>query len=447
MKTQFPFAARVESASFRAALSVVKVLQNAGHAAYFVGGAVRDMLLGRIASDVDVATSARPEEVMRLFEKSIPLGVAFGIVVVVIDGIQVEVAAFREERGYSDGRRPDRVIYSDDPELDAVRRDFTTNGLFYDPVREEILDFVGGMADLRRGVIRSIGDAATRFSEDRLRILRAARFAAALRFELDPETASAAARFADRLTEISGERIRMELEKILIGPDPERGFRLLDRLGVLKTVLPEIDALHGMEQPPKYHPEGDVFEHTMLMLGRAAWKTPALMWSVLLHDAGKAVTQTWKDGVPHFYGHEEIGSRIARDVMTRLHFSNAMIETVVSAVRNHMRFAQLDKMKPARWKRIMAEPGFPMELELHRLDCGCSHGMLGIYLLSLDRLKILSEVPIPKEPLLTGLDLIARGWRPGPRFGEILRESEDLRLEGVLTTRDDALEWLSKIAP
>ncbi len=437
-----PFSLRTPSA--RAAFAAVEILQKSGHAAFFVGGVVRDMLLGRIAADADVATSARPEEVIRLFEKSVPIGVAFGIVVVVIDGVSVEVATFREERGYSDGRRPDRVIYGNDPELDATRRDFTVNGLFYDPVRGEVLDFVGGIEDLRRGVLRCIGDAAVRFSEDRLRILRAARFAASLRFELDEETFRAALRFSDRLTEISGERIRTELEKILVGPDPEGGFRLLDRIGVLKTVLPEIDALHGMEQPPKYHPEGDVFEHTMLMLGRAAWKIPELMWSALLHDVGKAVSQTWKDGIPHFYGHEDIGSRIAERIMRRLHFSNATIEAVVAAVRNHMRFAQLDKMKPARWKRIMAEPGFPMELELHRLDCGCSHGMMGIYLLSLDRMKELAAAPIPKEPLLTGLDLIERGLTPGPAFGALLREVEDLRLEGVLNTRDDALEWLAK---
>ncbi|MBO7089702.1 MAG: CCA tRNA nucleotidyltransferase, partial [Lentisphaeria bacterium] len=303
---------------FAAAEKAAAVLRNAGHKAYFVGGSVRDLLLGRTPDDVDIATSARPETIHSLFERSIPVGAAFGIITVIVDDVPLEVATFRAERGYSDGRRPDHVIYTDDEVLDATRRDFTVNGLFYDPASNAVLDCVGGLDDLRSGVLRTIGDPVVRFGEDYLRILRFVRFASRFGFDPDPEACAAASRFADRLSLIAEERIREELENILLGPDPAGGFEMLADLGILKTVLPEVDALRGVEQPKEFHPEGDVFVHTMLLLRHAAWKTPRVMWSALLHDVGKPASKTVKDGVPHFYGHEAVGAEIARDVLARL---------------------------------------------------------------------------------------------------------------------------------
>ncbi len=427
---------------FAAAEKAAAVLRNAGHKAYFVGGSVRDLLLGRTPDDVDITTSARPEVIQSLFERSVPIGAAFGIITVVVDDVPLEVATFRAERGYSDGRRPDHVVYTDDEVLDVTRRDFTVNGLLYDPAANTVLDCVGGLDDLRSGVLRTIGDPVVRFGEDYLRILRFVRFAARFGFEPDPAACSAASRFADKLSLIAEERIRDELEKILLGPDPAGGFEMLAKLGILKTVLPEVDALRGVEQPKQFHPEGDVFVHTMLLLRHAAWKTPRVMWSALLHDVGKPASKTVKDGVPHFYGHEVLGADIARDVLARLRSSSALSDSVVAAVRNHMRFASVHLMKRAKWMRIIADANFPVELELHRLDCMACHGILDNYVLMLDRLREYSLLPSPAKPFLTGHDLIRLGVKPGPEFGRILREAEDLRLEGELASRKKALVWL-----
>ena len=427
---------------FAAAEKAVAVLHEAGYKAYFVGGAVRDLLLGRAPDDVDVTTSARPEAVQKLFERAIPVGAAFGIITAVVDGVPVEIATFRAERGYSDGRRPDLVVYTDDEVLDVTRRDFTINGLLLDPAAMEIVDCVGGLDDLRAGVLRTIGDPVVRFGEDHLRILRFVRFASRLGFAPDPASRSAAAAAAAKLRLIAAERIRVELEKILTGPFPAEGFEMLAELGILKVVLPEVDAMRGVEQPEQFHPEGDVFVHTMLLLRHAAWRTPALMWSALLHDVGKPVTQTFKDGVPHFYGHEAVGADMAADILARLRLPSAMIDSIVAAIRNHMRFASVHLMKKAKWMRMIADPNFPVELELHRLDCIACHGLLENYVLMLDRMTEFAKLPAPRKPFLNGNDIIALGVKPGAVFSRILAEAEDLRLEGELKSREQALDWL-----
>jgi len=431
-----------QTPAFIAARKAAAVLRSAGHKAYFVGGAVRDLLLGRAPDDVDVTTSARPETIQALFGRAIPVGAAFGIITVVIDGVPIEVATFRAERGYSDGRRPDHVVYTDDEALDVTRRDFTVNGLLLDPASNEIVDCVGGVDDLRAGILRTIGDPVVRFGEDHLRILRFVRFAAKLGFEPDPASMAAAAAAADKLRLIAAERIRAELEKILTGPRPAEGFEMLAELGILKVILPEIDAMRGVEQPKQYHPEGDVFVHTMLLLRHAAWKKPDLMWSALLHDVGKPRTQTFKDGVPHFYGHEALGAEMAGDILARLRFSSASVDAIVPAIRNHMRFASVHAMKKAKWMRMIADPNFPLELELHRLDCAACHGLLENYVLMLDRMREYAKLPAPHKPFLNGNDIIALGVKPGAVFSRILSEAEDLRLEGELKSREQSLEWL-----
>ena len=428
--------------AFAAAEKTAAVLRAAGHKAFFVGGAVRDLLLGRTPDDVDVTTSARPEQIQALFGRTIPIGAAFGIITAVVDGIPVEVATFRAERGYSDGRRPDRVVYTDDEVLDVTRRDFTVNGLLLDPAERTVVDCVGGLDDLRAGVLRTIGDPVIRFGEDHLRILRLVRFASRLGFQVDAATKSAAATAAGKLRLIAAERIRAELEKILLGPHPAEGFEMLAELGILKAVLPEVDALRGVEQPRQYHPEGDVFVHTMILLRHAAWRTPGLMWSALLHDVGKPETQTFKDGIPHFYGHEALGADMAAGILARLRFPSALAGAVVTAIRNHMRFASVHAMKKAKWMRIIADPNFPLELELHRLDCIACHGLLDNYVLMLDRMREFANLPAPRKPFLTGNDIIALGVKPGAVFRRILNEAEDLRLEGSLKSREQSLEWL-----
>ncbi len=431
-----------KSPEYRAAAGIVSTLRKAGYEAYLVGGAVRDMVLGKMPADYDVTTSARPEEVTALFEHSIPVGAAFGVVTVVMDSMNFEVATFREERDYEDGRRPETLRYSRTPQEDVARRDFTVNALLFDPETSRVIDFTGGLADLKRGVIRTIGDARTRFSEDYLRMLRAVRFAVRFRFQLDPETAAAIRALAHKLVFLSAERIRDELTRMLCGPSPDLAFRTLSELGILAVVLPEVEAMHGVEQPEKYHPEGDVFVHTMLMLSRIAWPAPEIGWAVLLHDVAKPLCRTVdSDGVSHFYGHETRGAGMAREILLRLKAPSALVKNVELAVANHMRFAHVDKMRPAKWRRLLADPNFPLELELHRIDCMGCHGLLGNYLLLLDRMRELEEAgqdAVP-QPLLTGKDLIELGVPPGPGMGKLLRHLNDLQLEGVIRTREDAI--------
>ncbi len=431
--------------SFDLGVEVVRTLQSHGFTAYFAGGAVRDMLLGKSSDDIDIATSVKPDDVIRLFPRSYEVGAAFGIINVVVDGHPFEIATFREERGYLDGRHPDEVNYTDSPEKDARRRDFTVNGMFYDPVKDVILDFVGGKEDLSKGLLRTIGSPDERFSEDYLRIMRTVRFCVRFGFELSPDIAPAIRKYAGNLKNLSAERVRDELNKMLLGPQPSRAFRMMHELGILREIFPEISDLAGVTQHHEYHPEGDVFEHTMLMLSHMAYPDLELAWSILLHDVGKPSTKTLgDDGIEHFYTHEQKSAEMAEDILKRLRFSVRNTGNIVHAVRNHMRYAHVQEMRPAKWRRLLAEETFPLENELHRIDCMSSHGLTDCFIFLLDRMnECENEIKLP-PPLVTGADLIALGMKPGPEFKEILGKITDLQLEGGLKTRDEALDWIRR---
>ncbi len=422
------------------ALEIVQRLRAAGHVAYLAGGVVRDSLLGRPVSDVDIATSAPPDAVERIFEKTIPVGRQFGVVIVVLGALSYEVTTFRSEGSYLDGRHPSRVVFTDALQ-DAQRRDFTVNALFWDPARGEVLDYVGGRQDLEDGLLRTVGDPAARFEEDKLRVIRAIRFACRLGFRIDPATWTAVCSFAARLTQISWERVRDELLKILTGPNPDRGMRLLLDSGVLARILPEVAAMDGVEQPPEFHPEGDVFAHTCLMLARADRPSPTLAMAVLLHDVGKPPTFTVRERI-RFDGHDALGAEMAEEICRRLRMSNQRIEEIVDLVRCHLRFIHVFEMRESTLKRFLRKENIRDHLELHRLDCLSSHRDLSAYHFCVAKLEELSREQISPPPLLTGHDLIAAGLTPGPIFSQILGELEDLQLEGQVASREAALEWL-----
>ncbi|MFZ1971237.1 MAG: CCA tRNA nucleotidyltransferase [Candidatus Acidiferrales bacterium] len=429
---------------------ICSTLRAAGHQAYLVGGCVRDILLNREPADYDVATNATPERVEQIFPNSLTVGAQFGVVVVAADSpegyrLQVEVATFRSDVGYSDGRHPDAVVYAKSAEEDVTRRDFTINGLLLDPQTNEVLDYVGGRDDLRAGIIRAIGRPEERFREDKLRMLRAVRFAARFGYTIEPETLRAIQKLAPEVTQVSAERVRDELTKLLTEGSARRGFELLDETGLLAQVLPEISRMKGVEQPPQFHPEGDVWIHTRMMLeGLKAGGSPTLAWGVLLHDVGKPPTftpPTGPNGRIRFDRHVEVGTRMAEDICARLRFSNADTEQIAALVANHLRFKDVPQMKPATLKRFARLNRFDEHLELHRLDCMSSHRNLENYEFMR---RFLADTP-PEEVhparLLTGDDLISLGLRPGPRFKEILETAEDAQLDGKIATHDDALRW------
>lgn len=425
------------------ATAVVERLQQAGFEAYWVGGCVRDRLLGREPGDYDIVTAARPGQIEELFRKTIPVGRQFGIIVVVEEQHQFQVATFRAEADYEDGRRPGTITFAD-AKADALRRDFTVNGLFYDPIRQQLQDWVGGQRDLAAKVIRTIGEPAERFAEDHLRLLRAVRFAAQLGFEIEANTMSELKRNAEKIRRISAERVREELLKLLSPPHASRGLELLRESSLLDHVLPEIAATVTCEQSPDYHPEGSVFKHLLLMLSLLPGDAdPLLSWSVLLHDVAKPVTAT-KDHVSgsiHFYGHERIGAEMSKEILERLRFPKKEIETVVQAVRCHMQFKDAPQMRKATLRRLLMRPTFPLELELHRLDCLGSHGQLDIYNFLREEEKKLGEKPALRPPLLTGDDLIKMGLSPGPELGSLLAEIRERQLQDELQTPDEARQW------
>ncbi len=430
------------SAARQAAEEILKKLRAAGHQAYFAGGCVRDMLLDREPKDYDVATSATPDRVIEQFPGSLEVGAKFGVVVV---PSAIEVATFRNDGGYSDGRRPDTVSFTSDPREDAQRRDFTINGMFYDPVEHKTLDYVGGEADLRAGIIRAIGDPECRFQEDRLRLLRAVRFAARFGFRIDENTWAALLRMHASIREVSAERLRDELTMILTEGGARRGFELMDDSGLLAVLLPEIAAMKGVEQPPEFHPEGDVWIHTRMMLDGLRQPSLTLAWGVLLHDVGKPPTfrppQRAGDRI-RFHDHAAVGARMAADICAKLRFSGRDRDRVVALVENHLRFIDVPRMKPATLKRFLRLDGFEEHLELHRLDCVSSHGKLDTYDSLRELLANLGPEEIKPAPLLSGYDLIALGYQPGPSFQEILREVEDAHLEGTLHTNAEARTWV-----
>jgi len=422
------------------------VLRDAGHQAYLVGGCVRDLVLGREPADYDVATDALPERVQQLFPDSIAVGAQFGVIIVAEGSVQVEVATFRSDVGYSDGRHPDRVTYARSPEEDVRRRDFTINGLLLDPRTGEVLDFVGGRDDLRAGLLRAIGEPGLRFREDKLRMVRAVRFAARLDYAIEQATLAALRRLAPQVTQVSAERLRDELTKLLTEGAARRGFELLDETGLLIIVLPEAAKMKGVEQPPQFHPEGDVWIHTRLMLEKlAAGSSPTLAWGVLLHDVGKPPTFTPAASTGdriRFDEHVEVGTRMAEEICRRLRFSNDDTEQVAALVANHLRFKDVFEMRPSTLKRFVRLPRFEEHLELHRLDCLASHGMLDAYQFVCQFLEQTPPAQVRPARLVSGDDLKQMGFAPGPQFREILRAVEDAQLDGRLASRAEALAFI-----
>ena len=444
------------------ASNIIQTLRQQGFQAYLVGGCVRDLLLKREPADYDVATSATPAQVMEIFPETYAVGAQFGVVLVPLPEDQrvgtnesmspktqaVEVATFRSDLGYSDGRRPDEVRFSQDPREDVARRDFTINGMMLDPVSGEVLDFVGGRKDLADGVVRAIGDPERRFAEDKLRMLRAVRFAARFEYAVEAETMAAIQRLAGEIQVVSRERVRDELTRMLTEGHARRAFLLLDESGLLKEVLPEISAMKGVEQPPEFHPEGDVFVHTLLLLKNLPLPcSPTLAWGALLHDVGKPSTFRVAPDRIRFDDHVDVGVKIAEEICERLRFSNHDTTQVLALVDNHMRFGHVTRMKESTLKKFLRLPGFEEHLALHRADSLASHGNLSTYELVQKKLAEIPPEKIRPTVLVSGDDLIAAGYAPGPRFREILEAVEDAQLEGRLLSHEAAIEFVRREFP
>jgi poly(A) polymerase len=438
----------LSSEKARQATRIARTLREHGHSAYLVGGCVRDLLLGREPADFDVTTSATPEQVMRLFPETYAVGAQFGVVLVPIrhdrDGERgnyvIEVATFRSDGVYSDGRHPDEVRFSNDVRLDVQRRDFTINGLLLDPDTAEVLDYVGGKDDLERGIIRTIGNPHQRFHEDKLRMLRAVRFAARFGYTIEEKTFAAIRELAPQIHQVSHERVRDEILKMLTEGHARRAFELLDQAELLAQVLPEIKKMQGVEQPPQYHPEGDVWTHTLMLLeGLPAGCSKTLALGALLHDVGKPPTFRIAPDRIRFDNHAEVGTKMAAEICRRLRLSNEDTYHVLSLVANHMRFADVTRMKESTLKRFFRLPKFEEQLELHRLDCMSSHRDLGLYEFAKEKFHSLPAEQIRPTPLITGEDLIAAGYKPGPLFKELLTAVEDAQLDGAISTKEEAL--------
>ena len=436
----------MEASSMKeAARKIVERLRSEGHIAYFAGGCARDIVRRVPPKDYDVATSAAPEIVQKLFPRTVAVGAHFGVIIVLENSFQFEVATFRSDDAYIDGRHPSAVHFSS-PEEDAKRRDFTINGMFYNPVAEQVIDLVGGQADIAAKLVRAIGEPAKRFVEDRLRMLRAVRFATVLDYEIDEKTWDALVANAASVNQISAERIREELVRIFLSANRVRGWDLLDSSGLMRAILPELEAMKGVLQPEQFHPEGDVFVHTRLMLQLLPEQVSVpLVLAVLFHDVAKPVTaRVDGTGRIRFNEHDRIGAQMTEAIMRRLRFSGAEIEATVEMVRQHMVFKDAPNMRVAKLKRFMARPTFEEELELHRVDCESSHRILDNYEFLLRKREEFANEPIIPPPLVRGDDLIALGLKPGPKFGEILEAVETRQLEGTLRTRDEALDWVKR---
>jgi poly(A) polymerase len=463
------------------AVEIVRTLRERGYQAYFAGGCVRDLLLSREPADYDVSTDATPRQVMQIFPQTFAVGEQFGVVLVPQYGREtgllarheaggetgalarhaaiVEVATFRSDVGYSDGRHPDEVRFSKDPREDVQRRDFTINGMMLDPLvfgttTNGILDFVGGRDDLNAGIVRAIGDPERRFAEDKLRMLRAVRFAARFDYMIDPATMSAIQHLAPQIHRVSCERVREELTKMLTEGRARRAFQLLDSSGLLPEVLPEIAAMKGVEQPPQFHPEGDVFVHTLLLLEKlqaggsgSVSVSKTLAWGALLHDVGKPPTFRVAPDRIRFDGHVDVGVKMAAAICHRLRFSNDETGQILALVANHMRFADVERMKQSTLKKFLRLPAFDEHLELHRIDCLSSHGQLDAHEYSQEQLRSIPPEAIRPTPLITGQDLIEAGYEPSPRFKEVLSAVEDAQLEGRLTSREAAMEFVLREFP
>lgn len=428
------------------AKKIVARLQKAGFAAFWVGGCVRDFLLGREPWDIDIASDARPEQIEALFKRTIAVGKKFGVMIVVENEQEFQVATFRSDEDYKDGRRPEKVIFGD-ARADALRRDFTVNALFYDPISRSTHDWTGGQEDLRAKIIRTIGRPEERFGEDHLRLLRAIRFAAQLNFEIEPDTFTAVKKLAPKISHISAERVRDELLKLFRPPHAARGLDLLRDSGLMEYVLPELCPTITCAQSPDYHPEGSVYNHIRLMLEQLPPEAPApLPWSAILHDIGKPPTASLDKatGAIHFYGHEKIGAEMACQILTRLRFPKKEIDEIVACVRQHMQFKDVKQMRKATLRRLLMRDTFPLELELHKLDCLGSHRSLELYDFLVEQAKELKKKPGIRPPLLTGNDLIAMGMKPGPDMGALLHEIRDKQLSDELKTKREAKVWVRK---
>lgn len=427
-----------------AAIDIIGKLQEKGHIAYLAGGCVRDMLRGETPKDYDIATSALPEEITSIFTKTREVGVHFGVVIVIVNNQAFDVATFRNDGSYKDGRHPEEVTFST-PQDDTARRDFTVNGIFFDPISEKYIDFVEGKSDIDKKVIRAIGEPNLRFQEDHLRLLRAIRFAARFDYEIEAETWNSIKSNASGISKISKERIRDELTKILLNENRVLGFDLLVESGLMEHIIPEILQLKGCEQPPQFHPEGDVFVHTRLMLSLLK-DAPSieLVLSVLLHDIGKPATYSFDEEADRirFNGHDKLGAEMSEQILRDLKFSNSIIEDVVQMVANHMTFKDVQKMRQSKLKRFMSRSTFNDEIELHRVDCLGSWGGLDNYDFLNKKVVEFANEPIIPQPLLTGKDLIELGWSPGPDLGQTLNSVQDMQLEGKLNSKDEALDWV-----
>lgn len=445
------------------ATSIVRTLRQNGFQAFLVGGCVRDLLLGREPKDYDVATNATPEQVMSIFPETYAVGVQFGVVLVPAsdggranDGAnlaprsvnEVEVATFRSDIGYTDGRHPDQVRFSRDPREDVARRDFTINGMLLDPISGEVLDFVGGQKDLAAGIVRAIGEPDRRFAEDKLRMLRAVRFAARFEYTIESETFAAIQELVGSIHVVSRERVRDELTRMLTEEHPRRAFELLDESGLIKEVLPEITAMKGVAQPPQFHPEGDVFAHTLLLLDYLPQPcSPTLAWGALLHDVGKPATFRIAPDRIRFDDHVNVGVKIAENICRRLRFSSGDTDRILALVDNHMRFSHATRMNQSTLKKFLRMPGFDEHLSLHRADSLASHGNLSTYEFVKEKLNEIPAEVMRPAPLVTGDDLIAFGHSPGPKFRKILDAVEDGQLEGRLGSREAALEFVRREFP
>ena len=427
-----------------AAIDIIGKLQEKGHIAYLAGGCVRDMLRGETPKDYDIATSALPEEITSIFTKTREVGVHFGVVIVIVNNQAFDVATFRNDGSYKDGRHPEEVTFST-PQDDTARRDFTVNGIFFDPISEKYIDFVEGKSDIDKKVIRAIGEPNLRFQEDHLRLLRAIRFAARFDYEIEAETWNSIKSNASGISKISKERIRDELTKILLNENRVLGFDLLVESGLMEHIIPQILQLKGCEQPPQFHPEGDVFVHTRLMLSLLK-DAPSieLVLSVLLHDIGKPATYSFDEEADRirFNGHDKLGAEMSEQILRDLKFSNSIIEDVVQMVANHMTFKDVQKMRQSKLKRFMSRSTFNDEIELHRVDCLGSWGGLDNYDFLNKKMVEFANEPIIPQPLLTGKDLIELGWSPGPDLGQTLNSVQDMQLEGKLNSKDEALDWV-----
>lgn len=432
----------IDDPKTRTAYALCARLRENGHRALLAGGCVRDMLLGVPPKDFDIATNAPPQAVDTLFDHVIPVGREFGVQIVVADDMQFEVATFRVDGPYADGRHPSFVEFSGERE-DAQRRDFTINALFLDPENERVLDYVGGQDDLQAGVVRAVGEPSKRFEEDFLRMLRAIRFTARLDFALDDTTRAAIVNHAPTILNTSPERIRDEITKMLTEGPAGKAFRLMDETGLLKQVLPEITRMKGVEQPPEFHPEGDVFVHTMLCLDHLEAPSPTLALGTLLHDVGKPLTITHEDRI-RFNQHDKVGAEEARKICRRLHHSNDTIHRVEWLVAQHMRLAHAPQMRESKRKRFVREEGFHELLALCRADCQASHGDESIIDWLEDYRANLTPDAIAPPPLITGRDLIEMGYEPGPQFKEILTAIEDAQLEGTIGDSESARAMVAK---